>query len=341
MKKIFLLTIILFSILLIGCSEKQILTEKDINENISIEKTPKIETSTKENKIEEMKKIMANLPPEVEEKMPEEVKRKLQETITNMEQMQKMGMSDMMDDEQMQEMLEMMKIRTGHNNKINVTQGYPKFVKHNFIELDKIDRISKLRSGYGHDFSFRTSEECRSMKHYYWAKGGYPQANHNPKWMSIKYFAPVDGTIYDIQYSEHEYGKEAQFILSSDKQPSFRFYFFHVKLLETITENSKVKAGQQIGTIGHEEAHGEIAVTAETTEGHDLISFLQIVDDNIFTEYQKRGLQNREDIIITREERDANPLECDYSTEAGYFTKRNDRTYQIWAESEANWVFLN
>ena len=48
----------------------------------------------------------------------------------------------------------------------------PKVAKANFVELDKIGRTSKLRSGVGHDYAFNTSEydptgaSCRSMKHY-------------------------------------------------------------------------------------------------------------------------------------------------------------------------------
>jgi hypothetical protein len=44
--------------------------------------------------------------------------------------------------------------------------GIPKFVGRDFTQLSKIDKISKFRSGEGHDYS-DGSETCRSMKHYY------------------------------------------------------------------------------------------------------------------------------------------------------------------------------
>ena len=44
--------------------------------------------------------------------------------------------------------------------------GIPKFVTSDHIELSKIEKISKFRSGIGHDFS-DNFESCRSMKHYY------------------------------------------------------------------------------------------------------------------------------------------------------------------------------
>ena len=40
----------------------------------------------------------------------------------------------------------------------------PQFVDVNYIELEKISKISKFRSGMGHDYS-DDFESCRSMKH--------------------------------------------------------------------------------------------------------------------------------------------------------------------------------
>jgi hypothetical protein len=49
--------------------------------------------------------------------------------------------------------------------------GVPRFAESNCIELHKISRISKFRSGAGHDYS-DDFETCRSMKHYFDPKGG-------------------------------------------------------------------------------------------------------------------------------------------------------------------------
>ncbi|SVE42945.1 uncharacterized protein METZ01_LOCUS495799, partial [marine metagenome] len=49
----------------------------------------------------------------------------------------------------------------------------PKVAKANFTELDKFSRMTKIRSGVGHDFSYHTPEydfthsNCNSMKHYF------------------------------------------------------------------------------------------------------------------------------------------------------------------------------
>ena len=83
----------------------------------------------------------------------------------------------------------------------------PKVAKANFAELEKLGRTSKIRSGVGHDYSFNTSEydptgaSCRSMKHYMIPVGVptdnalYSTTPHTFDWMSIKFFAPIDGVI--------------------------------------------------------------------------------------------------------------------------------------------------
>jgi hypothetical protein len=287
--------------------------------------------------MEKMQAMMENMPDFMKDRMPDEAQQFMEGSMPEGMDMNEIDMQGM----DMNEIMQMMKERMGGGERIDISQGAPKFATYDFIQLDRIEKISKIRSGYGHDYSRGTDETCRSMKHYYWAKGGDPSATHNPLWMTIKYFAPASGTIRDIHYSENEYGTEAQFTLHPTEQTSFRLKFYHVKLLDSISEGISVTAGQEIGTVGHEEAHGEIAVEVDTTEGMQLISFLEIVNDDVFAEYQARGIISADDVIIPRAVRDANPLECDYSTDAGYFVKRNDPTYQAWASGPENWVTLN
>ena len=317
--------------------------QEDIDEEPETEEetTPET-TSSIQEQIDAMKQILENMPAHMKAKMPASAIMNMENTIANMEQMMQMGMEDMIDENALQEMMTMMMQTMGGGEQLDISQGIPKFATSNFIELDRIDRMSKLRSGYGHDFSYGTDEECRSMKHYFWAKGGDPGGTHNPPWMTVKYYSPVDGTLRDVIYTEHEYGQEAQFVLHPTEQTAFRIKFFHVKLLDEIQSGAEVTAGQEIGTIGHEDAHGEIAVEIDTTAGLQLVSFLEIVDETVFSEYEARGIVQVEDVIITKEERDANPLECDYSTEAGFFVGReDDPVYQAWAISSENWFFFD
>ena len=52
------------------------------------------------------------------------------------------------------------------------------------------------------------------------------------------------------------------------------------------------------------------------------------------------------DVIVTREARDAKPLPCDRTSEAGWFEGssryKEDYSYSTWAfESAENWFFFN
>jgi hypothetical protein len=236
----------------------------------------------------------------------------------------------------------------------------PLIAKSNFTELAKFSRMTKLRSGVGHDYSARTPEydpthrNCKSMKHYF-IPMGVPRSNslyantpHSFKWMSIKYFAPVDGTIQDTSYSKNPHGTEVSFTIESSEYLGYHFRFFHVALDPNLKDGSSVQAGQQIGTIGDEEAWGEILVEVRiNADKLHLISFLQVATDKVFQEYKDRGVKTRLDATITKEYRDANPLACDDSS-AGWFVGSgrgedpgNDQ-FQVWQfESTDNWVFFN
>ena len=236
----------------------------------------------------------------------------------------------------------------------------PKIAKFNFTELDKFSRISKIRSAVGHNYSYKTDEDdpsrqnCKSMKHYLIPKGAprshgaYSTTPHTFKWMSIKFYSPVDGFINHVEYSENNYGTEANFGIQATETDAKGYYFdyYHIALDPNLTVGSTVKAGQQIGTLGDENSYGEIAVSARISKTKiHLISFLEVATDEIFNLYKSRGINSSADVIITREERDANPLACDQS-EAGWFigssrSNKPDINFQKWVfESEDNWFFF-
>lgn len=235
----------------------------------------------------------------------------------------------------------------------------PKIAKSNFTELDKFSRMSKIRSGVGHDFSYNTPEydqtrsNCKSMKHYFMPAGvpkenaAYAHTPHTFQWMSIKFFSPVDGRIVGVYHTETEYGPEANFTVASTEHPGYFFMFFHVAMHPDLKEGSVVQAGQQVGTLGSEEAWGEIAVSAKIgPNDHRLVSFLQVATDDVLQEYTARGVGSSSDVIVTKEQRDSNPLACDNS-EAGWFigTSRagaEDVGFVTWVfESKDNWFFFD
>ena len=125
------------------------------------------------------------------------------------------------------------------------TLGVPKFVDVNYIDLRKITQISKFRSAVGHEFSDGSQfnaesyffpsglERCRSMKHYFIA----PDAG-------VKIYAPTSGVI-SRRFDEAIGGTQLQ--ITSDVQPAFTFYIFHVELTVDLPVGTLVTAGQELG----------------------------------------------------------------------------------------------
>ena len=235
----------------------------------------------------------------------------------------------------------------------------PKIAKFNYVELDKLGRTSKFRSVNGHDFSFNTSEydptgkNCRSMKHYMVPLGAprknadYNSTPHAFEWMSIKFFAPANGVIGNVEDKQEHGELEQQFTIQSTEYPGYYFGFYHVKLAPSLGNGSEVKAGQQIGTLGNEESYAEISVEARinSRETH-LMSFLEVATDEVFEEYKARGVNSLSDVIITKEERDARPYGCDRNSEAGWFdgsyNYNADIAFMTWVyESSEEWFFFD
>ena len=233
-----------------------------------------------------------------------------------------------------------------------------KIAKFNFTEIEKFSKISKIRSGVGHNYTPSTDEydptnkNCKSMKHYLIPVGVpnssdlYAKTPHTFKWMSIKYFSPVDGYIIGVSYKENPYGTESNFKIVSKNNPGYYFGYFHVALLDGLKEGSEVKAGQQIGTFGDENTWGEIAVEVQVKNGKTYApSFLEVSSEEVFKQFKNKGVNSFSDVIIPREYRDANPLACD-NTDAGWFIGSgrsgvSDRNFERWQfESGDNWFFF-
>jgi hypothetical protein len=179
--------------------------------------------------------------------------------------------------------------------------GIPKFVSVNYIELVSIARISKFRSGVGHDYS-DNFESCRSMKHYF-------QPNNSVDWSTIKIFSPVNGTISKIEAESLSNGG-TQVQIESKDYPAFYFIIFHVNLTNPLNVGDSVTAGQQLGTHIGSVTTSDIAVGVNTPSGWKLISYFDVIMDSVFQDYQVRGISVRTDAIISKVARDADPLTC-------------------------------
>jgi len=193
-------------------------------------------------------------------------------------------------------------------------EGVPRFVDHDFTQLDKIVRISRFRSGYGHDYSDET-ESCRSMKHYYEPDAAYRRNNE------IEIRAPVSGTIERIFDEGHGASlglTNKQVSIRSDARPAFHFALFHVDLGGAdVVEGKAVVEGELIGharmyypDLGGYAHDFDVAVRVDTPAGSRLVSFFETMTDRLFAGYVARGVTSRSDLIVTREQRDADPLTC-------------------------------
>ncbi len=177
-------------------------------------------------------------------------------------------------------------------------KGIPQFVEADYIELAKIARLSRFRSGEGHDYS-DDFESCRSMKHYFEPAGAVD-------WAGVRIHSPVAGTVDRL---EQEWAG-TQVRIQSREFPAFYFIVFHVKLGKPLTVGESLAAGQVLGTHVGNETTSDIAVGVNTPKGWKLVSYFEVMADALFDRYRLRGLSARSDAIISKEARDNQPLAC-------------------------------
>ena len=191
--------------------------------------------------------------------------------------------------------------------------GIPKFVGVDYIRLENISRISKFRSGIGHDYS-DIDESCRSMKHYFYRKD-------DVDW-SLAIYSPVDGIIAKlapqwVSIKDKSY-KGTRVVIRSKEYPAFVFTIFHVNLANSLNVGDAVTAGQQLGTLNRTRFSSDIAVSVTVPRGFIqrllgssiLVSYFDVMTDSLFQDYQARGVSSRDALIISKEARDADPLPC-------------------------------
>ena len=195
--------------------------------------------------------------------------------------------------------------------------GIPKFVNTNYIELAGTYRISKFRSSVGHDYS-DSFEQCRSMKHYF-------EPRSDVDWTAIKIYSPVKGIVTRV---EQEWtGTKLE--IASDDYPAFRFSIFHINLSAPFAVNDKISEGEILGTHIGSQTYSDISVIVnDPTKQGRMVSYFDVMTDSLFIDYSNRGVYSRADVIIPKEVRDANPLNCNGDT----FTT---------TDTLENWIYLN
>ncbi len=229
----------------------------------------------------------------------------------------------------------------------------PKVATSNFVDLDPYIAISKIRSAYGHNYSAGDPEydpsgrSCRSMKHYFdaytfeqrWSGnfGAYDTRGN------VKFYAPADGTLMDIKPQPSDIGIEYQFTIMSSESSRISFVFHHVDLLENLQSGGPVTSGQHLGYIARFNGQAEIVTYVSTGMGTaEYISFFDVMSDEVFAEYQARGIVSRSQMTIPQAQRDANPIACTLDDgKGGKFVATGDaEEFDRWQFGSDNWVSM-
>ncbi len=179
--------------------------------------------------------------------------------------------------------------------------GPPQVMTANYIDLSKIRRVSRFRSTVGHSYVDGSGETCRSMKHYF-------QPKDSVDWESVDIYAPASGTIWHIA-PDGAWGYRV--LLSPRDLPALQIGIFHVQLDSTVVLNKWVEAGEHIGRHASSLTMSDIAVSVGSKEDGTLISYFATMTDEVFAEYHARGVPTRDAAIVTKEERDADPVPCE------------------------------
>lgn len=179
--------------------------------------------------------------------------------------------------------------------------GVPRFIAADYIQSERIPRISRFRSGSGHDYS-DSVEHCRSMKHYFDVSSLGADA------ASLAISAPVSGLVVRAE-PEQTFGTQLQ--IRPDAYPAFTVVLFHVVPSPPLAEGDRVRAGAVIGHHVGSQTNSDVAVSVMTPAGYRLVSYFDALADSVWARYAARGVTDRAAMVITRAERDADPLVCD------------------------------
>jgi hypothetical protein len=213
------------------------------------------------------------------------------------------------------------------NNPWKPTDPLPKFITADFVNVSNLEKISKFRSGAGHNYSDEYEAPDRSMKHYFVPLPQYRETQGTDH--SLRVYSPVAGTVVkikdDIWNTTLGLGSHQLHIIP-DGYNMFEVRLFHINNLDTIVVGSHVSAGQWIGYADMRESYtNDLAVDCiygatpsypnpqrpegfPNDRGIKDVSAFEVMVDSLFTQYQARGIANRSELAFTKEYRDANPV---------------------------------
>ena len=224
------------------------------------------------------------------------------------------------------------------------TEGVPEFIHTHFIELEKIEYIKRFRSGCGVDAS-DDFEDCRIMNN------GFVPFEEYLGDKEVKIYSPVNGTIIKIghtflnesgSWNEFQSDKATTIKIQPSEYPAFTIILSFVDIRDTgLYIGLQVSAGQHIGyaCLEYQSAFSKISLFSITVKVNTCqsitkrVSYFDVITDNIFQAYKDRGATAREEFIISKEERDKDPLTCVLNPNAGCYWIRDKGNIP-------NWVYL-
>ena len=123
----------------------------------------------------------------------------------------------------------------------------------------------------------------------------------------VKIFSPVDGSLLVANYSDIQFDQEIDVIPSA--YPFIEFRIMHAQLAPGVKSGDKVTAGQTIGLVLANQSF-DLAINYENNRKTVYLSYFSLLPDSIFANYQTRGITSRDEMIISKEYRDAHPYSC-------------------------------
>lgn len=171
------------------------------------------------------------------------------------------------------------------------------FIAHSHIDLHRIARISRFRSGVGHDFS-DDRERCRSMKHYF-----EPRLDQDVTALEIR--APTAGRLVELapEWAGH------RLRIQPEAAPELRVVIFHVRPEEGLAVGDRLRAGQRLGWHSGPETMSDLAVE-RLGEDYQLLSVFDLLTPALRSELSALLIEPAE-LTISRSARDADPLQCE------------------------------
>lgn len=196
-------------------------------------------------------------------------------------------------------------------------------IQTNFVDMNKINSISKYRSCQGHVHVPRNNLETkRNMKHYFFIKKQFLNSDDQ-----VAIVAPFDGRLLFMPTGEIYLFPQSTGLAIFPLTQWF-LDFDHIKKLPNLKTGQSIQKGEILGYFDPSKGNNAFDVLVAVmglprkidnwvSPVEKLDSVFNYMSDEVFEQYKLSGVENRNDFIIAKELRDANP--CAYDQGGPYF----------------------